>query len=293
MNLNDYNLWTALVTPLTPGLQVDYPSLKKLIKEQQDAKNGLLILGSTGEALNLTLEDKKNIVEFTLEYNPKVPVMVGVGAHQLKEQIEWVKWLETKNIHAYLMCTPIYAKPGDHGQYEWFKVLMDSVTKPVMLYNVPGRAGKELSFEAVRNLNTHPNFWAIKEASGSVEKMKKYLASAGAGKVYCGDDGLFPSFAAAGASGLVSVAGNTWPIETNKYVELTLSNKLGNDHPWAEASDSLFCASNPVPAKALLCIENRIAHDTMMPPLSTRDLRDPGLLIRSTEQIRNWYKQTK
>ena len=98
MKLSDYNLWTALVTPLTPGLQVDLTSLKTLIEEQCEAKNGLLILGSTGEALNLSLEARKQIVEFTIEQNPSSPIMIGVGGHALQEQIEWIEWLETKKI---------------------------------------------------------------------------------------------------------------------------------------------------------------------------------------------------
>ena len=103
MNLENFNLWTALITPMTPGLKVDYHSLANIIKEQSDAKNALLILGSTGEALNLDLETRKSIVEFTLEQKPNVPVMVGVGGHDLNAQKAWINWLETKNIEAYLI----------------------------------------------------------------------------------------------------------------------------------------------------------------------------------------------
>lgn len=293
MALKDYNLWTALVTPLTPGLKVDYPSLQNLLKEQCDAKNGLLILGSTGEALNLDLQTRKDIVDYAIEQNPSSPIMVGVGGHNLTAQIEWVEWLETRNIDAYLMVTPIYAKPGTYGQYEWFKVLMDKVTKPVMVYNVPGRAAKELSYDTVSMLKDHPNYWSIKEASGDVEKMKKYLAASGGKDVYCGDDGLLPEFAAAGASGLISVASNTWPAETNLYVKKCLDKTIDATEMWADAANSLFVASNPVPAKALLALEGRIAHDTMMPPLSRRDLTNLSILTGSSENVRTWYKGNK
>ena len=293
MNLNDYSLWTALITPLTPGLQVDYKSLENIIREQDDAGNGLLLLGSTGEALNLDLETRKAIIDFAIELKPKSPIMVGVGGHGLTSQRSWIQWLETKNIDAYLMVTPIYAKPGDHGQYEWFKDLMDRVSRPVMLYNVPGRAGKDLSFEAVRKLANHPKFWAIKEASGSASTMAKYLQASGGAKVYCGDDGLLPEFVAAGSVGLVSVAGNTWPKETNLYVKQCLSGKFDAKEIWTQAADSLFSASNPVPAKALLASEGRIHHNTMMPPLSSNDLRDLGVITNNTERVRAWYKSQK
>lgn len=293
MKLNDYSLWTALITPLTPGHQVDYNSLEKIIREQESAGNGLLVLGSTGEALNLDLETRKAIVDFTIELKPKTPIMVGVGGHNLAAQKAWTAWLETRNIDAYLMVTPIYAKPGDQGQYEWFKTLMDGVSRPVMLYNVPGRAGKDLSYEAVRKLNAHPNFWAIKEASGSSKIMAEYLCAADGGRVYCGDDGLLPEFVQAGAVGLVSVAGNTWPSETNLYVKQCLSGSFDAKELWTSAANSLFVASNPVPAKALLASEGRINHNTMMPPLSSLDLRDLGVVVNSTTRVREWFKSQK
>ena len=294
MKIDGYRLWTALVTPLTPGKKVDYPALKNLINEQVQAKNGILILGSTGEALNLSLEDKKEIVDFVTELNPVSPVMVGVGGHDLGAQKSWVKWLETKkNIQAYLMVTPIYAKPNDNGQYEWFKELMDAVTKPVMLYNVPGRAGKDLSLAAVRKLRSHKNFWGIKEASGSVKQFLEYLCASGNGKVFCGDDGLMNEFAKAGSYGLVSVASNVWPAETNLYVEQCLEGDLKDLELWKKSADSLFCVSNPIPAKALLAHEGRINSAAMMPPLSEDDMRNLDAVVNNSHAIKEWFKNNK
>lgn len=293
MKLNEYPLWTALITPFTPGLKVDYSSLEKIVREQEAAGNALLVLGSTGEALNLDLETRKKIVQFVISLKPKTPIMVGVGGHQLSAQQAWTAWLETQSIDAYLMVTPIYAKPGDQGQFEWFKTLMDGVSKPVMLYNVPSRAGKALSYEAVRKLNTHPNFWGIKEASGSVAIMKDYLSAANGGLVYCGDDALLPEFVAAGAVGLVSVASNTWPQETNLYIHQNLNQKFDAKELWMNAANSLFVASNPIPAKALLATEGRINHNTMMPPLAAADLKDLSTVLQSSTKIRNWYQDQK
>jgi 4-hydroxy-tetrahydrodipicolinate synthase len=293
MSLNNYALWSALITPFTPGLKVDFPSLKALVKEQDEAGNGLLILGSTGEALNINLETRKSIVEFVISLKPKSPIMIGVGGHDLEAQMNWCRWLETLKIDAYLLCTPIYSKPGDHGQYEWFKILMDAISKPAMLYNVPGRAAKELSFKAVTMLKDHKNFWAIKEASGSVSKMSQYLTASGNGKVFCGDDGLLPEFTKAGACGLVSVASNTWPAETNLFVKKCLDNSITEIEMWNNAANSLFIASNPIPAKALLAHEGRINHDTMMPPLSRRDLTDLVALEISSKNVREWFKKNK
>lgn len=293
MDLNQYPLWTALVTPISENGSVDFVSLEKLVKQQVEAKNGLLILGSTAEALNLKLSDKKAILEKVISLKPASPIMVGVGGHQLEECLDWLKYLETLPIHAYLMVTPLYAKPGAHGQTEWFKALMDKVTRPVMLYNVPGRTAVAMSTEAVKNLNTHKNFWAIKEASGSVEKMKEYLAAAGGKKVYCGDDALMSEFAAAGAVGLVSVASNAWPKETHLYVEKCLDKTLKEKQMWADASNTLFIASNPVPVKRLLHLRGDITTAKMVPPLSDRDLQDNDKLLTADQQVKNWYGEYK
>ena len=292
MNYQTPHLWTALVTPLNSDHTVDYDSLKKLVDEQVSAKNGLLILGSTGEALNLSLEDKKKIVETVCEWNPNVPIMIGVGGHDFASTLEWVRWTSSiDRVDTLLMVCPIYAKPGDEGQYHWFKNLMDATSKPVMLYNVPGRTGKELSLKAVERLKDHKNFWAIKEASGSVEKFKEYLSASGNKSVFCGDDGLMPEFANAGSAGLVSVASNTWPAQTNLYVRQCLDKTFDAKSLWETAANSLFLASNPVPAKKLLCAQKRIAHDTMMPPLSELDMTDITPLTKADTEVNNWFKE--
>lgn len=291
MNVTNYALWTAVITPLTTESSVDYRALTSIVRDQEEAQNGLLILGSTAEALNLTLEVKKKIVDHVISLNPKSPIMIGVGGHQLEETLEWISFLETKNINAYLMVTPLYAKPGPIGQYNWFKALMDSVTKPVMLYNVPGRTAIALATEAVEKLSTHKNFWAIKEASGSVDKFKTYLKAANGKPVYCGDDALMPEFAIAGASGLVSVASNVWPKETHLYVKQCLNKTFDDKQLWTDASNSLFIASNPVPVKRLMYENGKIASPLMISPLSHEDLQDATIVKQANAQVRNWFER--
>lgn len=291
MELSNYKLWTALVTPFNTDLTVDFDSLKTLVQEQIDAQNGLLILGSTGEALNIGLEDRKKIVEYVLSLNPNLPIMIGVGGHNLNDTKAWVNYLETQNINAYLMVTPLYAKPGDEGQYQWFKVLMDEVSRPVMLYNVPGRTGISLSLSAVARLKDHKNYWAIKEASGSVEKFKEYLSTSDNKPVYCGDDGLMPDFANNGAAGLISVASNVWPSATHTYVKQCLNKTFDAKELWERAANSMFIASNPVPAKAFLQHQNRITNNTMMPPLSATDLNDLAPIKVANEKVNSWFTE--
>jgi 4-hydroxy-tetrahydrodipicolinate synthase len=293
MSLSNTKLWTALVTPLTAEQNVDVISLEKIVKEQEDAGNGLLYCGSTGEALNLTLEERKQIVEFGDEREKKSPMMVGVGGANLKATLEWIEYLNSKkNIDAYLLVVPLYAKPDEEGQYLWFKTLMDASEKPVMLYNVPGRTGKKLPFRVVERLKDHPKLWALKEASGSAQEFAGYRQAMGDKALYCGDDGLLPQFAPIGCQGLVSVAGNAWPKATARYVEQCLEGNLTirDAYLWQKAADTLFITSNPTPVKRLLSELGRISSPTMRLPLSQHDLRETTVLMDANKTINQWME---
>lgn len=291
MSLSNYALWTAVVTPMLENGAVDFESLSRVVEEQDAAGNGLLILGSTAEALNLNLTSRKAIIEHVVKMKPESPVMVGVGGNLLEEQKEWITYLETLPVHAYLLVTPHYAKPGPKGQLEWFKALMDTSSRPCMLYNVPGRTAVPMAIDAVKQLNTHKNFWAIKEASGSVEKFKEYLAAAGGKPVFCGDDALMPDFAKAGSAGLVSVASNAWPRETHLYVEQCLKKTFDAKELWTKASNSLFVCSNPVPVKRLMFERGTIRSPKMMAPLHQDDMVSAAPVLEAHEAVTSWFKK--
>lgn len=291
----EFPLWTALVTPFLENGKIDTASLAKLLDEQVRAKNGILLLGSTGEALNMSLAEKKSLLDFALPKLKNSPVMVGLGGFEEVANLEWLAYLETLPVDAYLAITPIYAKPGRHGQTQWFSKILDRSTRPVMLYNVPSRSGIKLNPLTVSDLNHHKNFWAIKEASGSVEDMKMYLKNCSGQHIFCGDDGLTPTFCDAGAVGLVSVASNAWPTATHRYVREALAKKLTPEEceGWAKASDALFVASNPVPVKALLHSEKRIATKIMRSPLDCRDLASYEPLALANDFVTTWMTSKK
>lgn len=284
-NLLKFPLFTALITPMLEDGSIDFPSLLNLLKEQEKAKNGVLILGSTGEALNLNLEDKKAILDFTIKQNLNVPLMAGIGGINLEETLEWVDYLETLPLDCYLMVTPLYAKPGPKGQTHWFKTLLDRVSRPSILYNVPSRTGVSLSFQAVKELSSHHNFFGIKEASGKVEDFKKYRSAAPNAKMYSGDDGMLPDFAPHGAFGLISVASNVWPEKTHEITIKCIEGKTINAELWKKVCDCLFLVSNPVPAKILLHKLKRIKTPILRPPLSHLEDFDREKLVRANEEI--------
>lgn len=295
-NLNEFPLWTAIVTPMNEDGSIDYESFKKILLEQEAAKNALVVLGSTGEALNLNKDEAKKILEFALSLNLAVPVMTGIGGYNLDEIKIYINYLNSlKGLDAYLVVTPLYAKPGEHGQYHWFKTILDLSKRPCMLYNVPGRTAVKMNFKAINRLKDHPHFWAIKEASGSVDDFKMYKQMAPNARMYSGDDGLTNDFSKHGCVGLVSVAANAWPLETHLYtlkcVNQTLSEVDAN--MWAQACDTLFLAANPVPVKHLMYLNKKIKTNLLRAPLSHLDLADETPIVLAQNNIQNWFQENK
>lgn len=280
------NLYTACVTPFTSnGEEIDYNSLEKILKLQEDAGNGMVLLGSTGEGMSLSDKEKKEVVNFACKLNLNAEVIVGVPSHNLSVALEWIKFCNELPIDGYLITTPIYTKPGVMGQTQWFEKLLNTSKYSSMLYNIPGRAGIRLHAETVANLKDHPKFLAIKDSSGIVDSLVEYKLAAPDIAVYCGDDYLMPATAAEGAVGLISVASNVWPKAVKKYVIDSLDKKKDIDKTWWKVCKALFAASNPIPVKALLKDLNVIDNDNVRLPLSIADLPSRELLLSYNEII--------
>jgi 4-hydroxy-tetrahydrodipicolinate synthase len=292
MSITDRKLWTALATPMQENGDLHLEDFASLVHKQDEAENGVLILGSTGEGLALGLEDKKKIIETAASLNVEVPIMVGVGGFNLREQIEWIEYCQQYEVDAFLLVTPLYAKPGEQGQVEWFKALLDTAEKPCMIYNVPSRTGTKMSPLVLSELHDHPNFMGMKEASGSIEEYQEYRKAAPDVACYSGDDALLPFFAMAGCNGLVSVASNIWPKAVHRYVDWCLEGRGPELLPlWQECSDALFRAPNPIPVKVLLKEKGWISSPTLRPPLTGDEVDDISVLINADQMIQDWYNK--
>ncbi|MBY0515575.1 MAG: 4-hydroxy-tetrahydrodipicolinate synthase [Bacteriovoracaceae bacterium] len=290
--LNKHVVWTAVVTPLLQDGKIDYASLENLLNKQAEAGNGIVLLGSTAEALNLSSQDKNEIVRFATKLNLKTSMILGIGGHQLDDQLNWMKFGEDHAFDGYLLVTPLYAKPGLVGQTKWFETLMNTSTRPCMLYNVPGRSAVAMHPGVLTNLAGHKNLWSLKEASGSIEKYSQFRQAAPSLTIYSGDDALLPFFVPMGCAGVVSVAGNVWPKETRRYAELSLAQKFEKIFPlWEKASNSLFLASNPLPVKALLHHKGWIKTNVMQAPLHHEDFKDVAKLAAIDTEVAQWMKE--
>ena len=284
-------LWTALITPMYQSGEVHFGDLEKLIRRQESAGNGILLIGSTGEGLALTDDEKREIIEFSANLDLSVPVMAGVGGFQIENQKAWIQFCNDK-VDAFLMVAPLYSKPGPVGQKNWFLDLMDVAEKPCMIYNIPSRTGVKIPPTVIKELSGHSKFWSIKEASGSIADYKEYREMVPQASMFSGDDALLPFFAAAGCSGLVSVSSNVWPEETAKYVELSLEGKTDSLFPvWKRAVEAMFSAPNPVPVKALLHQKGIIESSALRAPLTEKELNNMDQLKQADEEIINWYKK--
>ncbi|MCY4643391.1 MAG: 4-hydroxy-tetrahydrodipicolinate synthase [Bacteriovoracales bacterium] len=277
MSANDLNstpLWTATVTPFYRDGRIDLNSLEGLLRRQEKARNGVVLLGSTGEALALDFEEQKSVVEKASSLNLSIPLLVGVPGFRLPAVLEWLDFCETQGVQGYLMPTPLYAKPGPVGQRQWFETLLGRVKKPCMLYNIPSRTGQELFIDALTPLKDHPNLWALKEASGSVDKCRLYHKALPKLALYSGDDSLTYDLVPAGCRGLVSVASNVWPSQMRAFVDRCLKQDMSEEErtPWHRACDVLFTVSNPIPTKALLHHKGPTETPVLRPPLSHEEL---------------------
>ena len=277
MKVTNQILYTALVTPFDKnGENIDYESLEKLLTYQNNAKNGILLLGSTGESLSLSFKEKQEIINFACNLKLKTEIIVGVPSYNLEIAIEWIDFCNQMAVNGYLMTTPIYTKAGEIGQTKWFEKLLDRAKHSSILYNIPGRSGIKLNSQAVKNLSSHDKFVAIKDSGGSIENMYEYKISAPNIAIYCGDDYMTNSMISEGAIGLISVSSNAWPKAIKKYVQNAIlqnkENEKNNTH-FYQAFQSLFKASNPIPIKSLLKEIQLIHCNNTRPPLSSDDFK--------------------
>lgn len=290
--MEKFPLWTAMITPMMTNGEIDYDSFENVLRKQEEAGNGVLVLGSTGEGLNLNDEEKRDVVQFTKELNLDVPMMVGIGGFNLSGQVDFMHFCNEIQPDAFLLVTPLYAKPGIEGQFEWFSELMAETEIPCMLYNVPSRTGVKMEPSVPARLNEEfDHLMGVKEASGSVDEFKAFRKAAPGVKFYSGDDGLTPDFTKEGAVGLVSVCANVWPKATHKYVEFCLKGDTEQLLPlWKKSAAVLFKAPNPLPVKVMAQRKGWIENDTVRLPLSLGDISEEveQELLNTEAEISDW-----
>ena len=253
-------LGIALVTPFKEDGSVDYKSLVRLVEYQLD--NGadfLCILATTGETPVLTADEKQKIKETIVSLvGGRVPILIGCGGNNTAAIVEELQTRDFKGIDGILSVCPYYNKPSQEGLYQHFKTIAAATKLPVVLYNVPGRTGVNMTAATtVRLANDCENIVAIKEASGNLEQVDEIIKNKPNDfDVISGDDALTFPMVSCGAVGVISVIGNALPKEFSKMIRLQMRGEYEParkiHHRFTDLFSLLFVDGNPAGVKAML-----------------------------------------
>lgn len=270
---------TALVTPFARDGSVDYGALRALVEEQTAAGvEGICSVGTSGESPTLTHEEHHRVIEKTIEFAAgKCTIVAGTGANSTAEALSLTRAaIACGGADACLQVTPYYNKPNPEGLYRHFMSVAD-LGLPVILYNVPGRTGREIPLSVVKRLAAHPNVVAIKEAAGSVDRVSAVRDAAPGLTVLSGDDSLALPMIAVGAAGVISVASNVVPREMGDMVRLALAGDFVRARALHEKYyrlfRDLFIDVNPVMVKEALAAMGRCERVFRLPLCETDDAK--------------------
>jgi 4-hydroxy-tetrahydrodipicolinate synthase len=263
----------ALITPFKSDYSLDFEALGNVIDFViTGGVEYVVTLGTTGETPTLDENEKRDLIQFTYDHvNNRVPVVVGIGGNNTKELIHALESFPLEKAAAVLSASPYYNKPSQEGLFQHYKTIAAASPKPLLLYNVPGRTGRNLSAATtIRLAHEVDNIAGIKEASGDMAQCMEILRDKPADfLVVSGDDALaFPQIAC-GMEGIISVAANAFPKEFSDLVRVCLSGdfkqaKLLNDR-LIEAYDIMFAENNPAGVKAFLAEFNYIQNILRLP----------------------------
>lgn len=268
---------TAMITPFDTKGEVDYGKLKAIVEEQVAAGvEGICAVGTTGESPTLSHEEHHKVIEKTIEFaNGKVTIVAGTGANSTSEAISLTKAvIDAGGADASLQVTPYYNKPNAEGLYRHFMTVAD-LGLPVILYNVPGRAGREIPLDVVARLASHPNIVAIKEAAGSVDRVSAIKNMLPDFTVLSGDDSLAVPMISVGAEGVISVASNVIPKEMGDMVRFAMAGDYAKareyHNKYYKLFRDLFIDVNPVMVKEALALMGKIDRVFRLPLCETTD----------------------
>ena len=282
---------TALVTPFLADGEVDYEAYAALIERQVQAGVDFLVpLATTGETPTLSAEEKIALLKLTYGLAGGRPLLVGCGSNSVPATLANMELLDGPEVSAWLVVVPFYNKPTQEGQYQYFKAIAEASTKPIVIYNVPGRTGVNMKAQTCLRLAREvPGIIGIKEASGKYDQIYEILVGAPEGFcVLSGDDSMTLPVMEVGAAGVISVASNVVP---DKLAQLTTLALKGEFEQARELNatleplyDACFVESNPIPAKAALALMG-LCTDTMRLPLVPASDETRRVMRKTLEEL--------
>jgi 4-hydroxy-tetrahydrodipicolinate synthase len=268
----------ALITPFTEHFEVDYTALGKVIDYViAGGVEYVITLGTTGETPTLDKQEKIDIVNYTYDkVADRVPVVVGIGGNNTQEIIKDLQTFPLDRAIAVLSASPYYSKPSQEGIFQHYKAVAAASPKPILLYNVPGRTGRNMTAETTIRLSREKNIAGIKEASDDMMQCMQILRDVPEDfLVVSGDDALAPGQVACGMDGVISVIANTLPKQYSELIRLALKN----DFPAVRAINNklldayvlLFAENNPAGVKAFMAQQGLVDNHLRLPVTPVTD----------------------
>ncbi|MBR4854130.1 MAG: 4-hydroxy-tetrahydrodipicolinate synthase [Alistipes sp.] len=283
----------AMITPFKSDFSCDWQSLRGMLDYVIDGGTDYIVsLGTTAETPTLSPDEKNEVLRLTKEHVAgRMPIVAGAGGNDTRKLIEHIKQMDLEGVEAILSVTPYYNKPSQEGLYQHFMAVADSSPVPVILYNVPGRTGVNMTAETTCRLAAdHPNIIAVKEASGKIDQIDQIIKNRPEGfLVLSGDDGMTVDVMRKGGDGVISVAVNSFPKKFSRVVNLAKQGLFDEAdkayEPLHEAVCALFEQGNPVGVKAALTILGQIENVLRLPLVPGTDL-----LMKKMERLIREYE---
>lgn len=264
-------LSVALVTPMQADGEIDEPTLRELVDFHAEAGTDTLCpVGTTGESPTLTHDEHERVISIVCEQAAgRLKVMPGTGSNSTSEAIRLTKFAEKVGADGALLVAPYYNKPEQAGFYAHYAAIAEAVDLPLVVYNIPGRAGKNIEPDTINRLGEIDNIVAVKEATGSMDQASAILNGSDL-TVLSGDDSLTLPLMSIGGSGVVSVVGNLVPQDVKSMLKAFADGNMAEAQKWHHklfplCRDMLSLATNPIPVKTAMHLVNRCAADMRLP----------------------------
>ena len=281
----------ALVTPFKSDDSIDFDALGRLVEYIiNNNADYLVVCGTTAETPTLTDKEKDEIARFVVQCNAgRLPIVLGIGGNNTRQVVEKVKTSDLSGIDAILSVTPYYNKPSQEGLYQHYSAIAKASPLPLVLYNVPGRTGVNMTAETTLRLaKEFSNICAVKEASGNFTQIDDIIKNKPQDfMVISGDDGITFPLITLGAVGVISVIGNAFPREFSRMVRLALQGDYQNarqiHYRFTELFELLFVEGNPACVKSMLAVMGMIENKLRLPLVPNT--------IKTYEKIRSVLNQ--
>lgn len=281
----------ALVTPFNADMSIDFPALRKLVREQiAGGTNYLVVQGTTGESPTLNSDEKKQVLETVLEENNgKLPIVYGVGGNNTLAVAENIRKVP-QGVDGILSVAPYYNKPTQAGYVAHYKHLADNTDLPIILYNVPGRTGSNVLAETTLELAEVKNIVAMKEASGNMEQIMEIIRCRPEEfLVLSGDDAITLPLIAAGADGVISVVANSFPSHFSKMVTSALNGDFETARKYhyelLPVTKLLFAEGNPGGVKIALEELGWMKPDMRLPLVQVSDALKAKIIAETKKLV--------